>query len=225
MNVEHRLVEVFQTSDQIEPTPDLFSRVVHSIEEDRRHRRRVTRTVSVLAASLLAVVAVGALSIQENRAGLFVHRPTMEFLEVAALTVLLVVLGPAIRRFGRNYAADLWPAGSLTPHLLLRLLDLAYYLVGAGYILASTQFRFGTFEGGLADQLGDASIRIGGLLLAFGVLHAVTLFALPLIAYIDNATRMGRSFPRWVLLLLILIATLLIPLLPMVVGVGIGMSG
>ncbi len=137
--------------------------------------------------------------------------------------MLVVVLGPAIRRFGRSYAADLWPPGSSTPHLLLRLLDVAYYLVGAGYVLLSTEFRFGTFDGRLAEQLGDASIRIGGLLLALGVLHATTLFVLPLIAFVDNATRTGKPLPRWILLLLILIAVAVAQFLPM--AIGLGMSG
>jgi hypothetical protein len=223
MNVEQRLVEVFQTSARIEPTPDLFSRVVHSIEEDRRHRRRVLRTTVLLAASFLAMVVVGGLSIEGGQLARHVHRPTMEILEVVALTLLLVVLGPAIRRFGRNYAADLWPADAATPRLMLRLLDVAFYLVGAGYILLSTELRFGSFDGFLADQLGDASIRIGGLLLALGVLHATTLFVLPLVAFVDNATRTGKSLPRWILLLLVLIGLGLVPFLQ--VAVGIGMRG
>ena len=223
MNVEQRLIQAFESSAQVEPSPDLFSRVVHSIEEDRRHRRRVVRTTAVLVASFLALLVAGALSIRDGRFGTFVHRPTMELLEATALTTLLVVLGPAIRRFGRNYAADLWPRGAATPHLLLQLLDLAYYLVGAGYILLSTEFGFGTFDGLLADQLGDASVRIGGLLLALGVLHATTLFVLPLIAFVDNATRTGRSLPRWTILLLILIAAGTALVLQMAVGVG--MSG
>lgn len=223
MNVEQRLVEVFQTSERVEPTPDLFSRVVHSIEEDRRHRRRVVRTTAVLATTFLALVVAGALSIEGDGALVRVHRPTLEILEAIALTTILVVLGPAIRRFGRNYAADLWPRGAQTPRLLLRLLDLAYYLVGAGYVLLSTEFQFGTFDGLLAEQLGDASVRIGGLLLALGALHAATLFVLPLIAFVDNATRSGRRLPNWIILLLILIAVGAAFMLQMAVGVG--MSG
>ncbi len=223
MNVEQRLLEAFEASSRIEPTPDLFSRVVHSIEEDRRHRHRVVRTTAVLAASLLTMAVAGALSIQQHRAGRFVDRPTMELLEAVALTTLLLVLGPAIRRFGRNYAADLWPAGVTTPNALLRLLDLAYYLVGAGYVLLSTEFRFGTSGGRLADQLGDASIRIGGLLLVLGVLHAVTLFVLPLVAFVDNATRNDRPVPRWILLLLILTAVAAAQWVPM--ALALGMSG
>ncbi len=111
MNVEQRLIEAFQASRPVEPTPDLFSRVVHSIEEDRQHRERVVRTVAGLLAGLAAVIVAGWLAIEEGRYGRFVHRPTMEALEAIVLVAILIVLGPSIRRFGRGYAHDLWLAG------------------------------------------------------------------------------------------------------------------
>lgn len=222
MNTEQRLIEVFQTSPLVEPTPDLFSRVVHSIEEDRRHRQRIVRTLAMLAAATAAVVVVGAVSMVDERFHRVVHRPTMEALEAVVLITLLVALGPAIRRFGRNYAADLWPRGAVTPGALLRLLDVAYYLVGAGYILVTTEFdvaeRF--VDGRLSDQLGDAAMRVGGLLLVLGLLHATTLFLLPLIALVDNSTRRGVAVPRWVWLLLIVIVTQVLPVVAMAVAFG-----
>lgn len=224
MNVEQRLIEVFQTSTRIEPTPDLFSRVLHSIEEDRRHRRRVVRTAAVIAAALAAVVAAGALSIEDGRFGRFVHRPTLAILEVVVLTTLLLVLGPAIRRFGRGYAADLWPPGATLPGALLRVLDVAYYLVGAGYVLVGTELQFEAGGPGdlLADQLSDASIRVGGLLLTLGLLHAVTFVVLPLVALVDNSTRTGRPVPRWVLLLLLLVALAVVPIAQAAVAIALG---
>ena len=223
MNVEQRLIQAFEASARVEPTPDLFSRVVHSIEEDRRHRRRVIRTTAVSAATFVVLVVAGAMSIDGDGALLRVHRPTLEILEAIALATMLVLLGPAIRRFGRNYAADLWPPGAETPRLLLPLLDVAYYLVGAGYILLTTEFRFGASGGLLAEQLGDASVRIGGLLLALGALHATTLFVLPTIAFVDNATRAGKPLPRWIVLLLVVLAFGVAFVLQMAIGVG--MSG
>ncbi|MGB5756131.1 MAG: hypothetical protein WBM50_04395, partial [Acidimicrobiales bacterium] len=82
---------------------------------------------------------------------------------------------------------------------LLRLLDLAYYLILAGYILLSTEFDFADADkfGLLAGQLGDAATRLGGLMLILGLLHAVTLIALPVVALIDNSTRVSRPLPRW----------------------------
>ena len=146
----------------------------------------------------------------------------MEALEAVVLVTFVVALGPAIRRFGRNYAADLWPRGAVVPGALLRPLDLAFYLVGAGYVLATTEFRFGArpFDGALADQLGDASFRVGGLLLVLGVLHAATLFLLPLVALVDNSTRRGVALPRWIWVVLIVIAAQVLPLVPLAIVIG-----
>lgn len=224
MNVEQRLIEVFQTSERVEPTPDLFSRVVHSIEEDRRHRRRVAQTVTVLVGTTLAMFTIGTLSIEAGRFGRYVHRPTMEILETGALTLVLVVLGPAIRRFGRGYAGDLWPTATVTPRAIIRLLDVAYYLVGFGYVMLSARFEFGDglLDDRLAEQMSSASMRVAGLIVGLGILHAVTFFVLPLLAFIDNNTRLGRPLPRWVLLLLILIAVQVLPLLPLLLGIAVG---
>ncbi len=215
MNVEQRLMQAFQASARIEPTADLFSRVVHSIEEDRRHRERVMHTIASLLAAVTAVVVAGALSIEDGRFGRFVHRPTMEALELLVLTTILVVLGPSIRRFGRGYAHDLWPRGAVTPDAMLRLLDLAYYLVGAGYVLLSTELAFtdGVTAGLLPEQLADAGYRIGGLVLTLGLLHAATLFLLPIVALIDNSTRRAVPVPRWVILLLLATVISMVPFL------------
>jgi hypothetical protein len=58
----------------------------------------------------------------------------------------------------------------------------------------------------LGDQLDDAGWRIGLLLMAMGVLHAVTLAAMPVLALIVNSTRAGRAVPRWIWVLLVIAA-------------------
>lgn len=227
MSVEQRLVEVFQASGRFEPAPDLWNRVVHSIEEDRLHRVRIVRTTALILAAVATFATVVLVSIEDGRFGRQIHRPTLELLEVLGLTTLLVTLGPAIRRFGRNYAGDLWPRWSTLPDALLRLLDVAFYLVGAGYILLSTEFEFTerVFDGHLGDQLSDASIRVGGLLATFGVLHALTLFVLPLVALLDNSTRRGRTPPTWVALLLVACGGAGLLVMKMMVAIGLGDSG
>lgn len=226
MNVEQRLIEVFETSPGIEPSADLFSRVVHSIEEDRRHRQRVVRTLAALAAAVAAVVVVGAMSIVDARFSRHIDRATMEALEAVVLISLLATLGPAIRRFGRNYAADLWPRGAVTPGSIQRLLDLAYYLVGAGFILSTVDFDFSDrlLDAGIADQMADASMRIGAMMLMLGLLHATTLFILPVVALIDNSTRAAAALPRWIWLLLVLAGLAVIQFLP-IVAIGAAGSG
>ena len=138
------------------------------------------------------------------------------------MVCLVVTIGPAIRRFGRGYAHDLWCTTPDLPRSLLRLLDVAYALVFSGYILltASPDFdRSGILAGAQLEGMGE---RVGGLLLTMGLLHATTILALPLMALISNSTRIGRSLPRWVVGLLVLfgMAVGLAAVLTFTVGVG-----
>lgn len=206
MSVEQRLVQTFGRTEVIEPSPDLWSRVVHSIEEDRQHRRRVVRTTVGATAAFASFVLIGALALTDGPSGTVVRWQVMEALEAAALACLIVALGPAIRRFGRGYASDLFASSRATADAMLRLLDLAYYLVFAGYVLASTELLspLAVSRLTLGEQLNDACLRIGGLVLVIGLLHAVTLIALPLTALIVNSTRTGHKVPRWIWVIIIL---------------------
>ena len=202
MNVEQRLLRAFGQVDRVEPSADLWSRVVHSIEEDRAHRRRVVRSIVAAAATLLGLVAVGGAFVRDGVYGPFVERPVMEALELVGLVVVVVVMGPAVRRFGRNYTHDLFPTAHQLAAGLLRLIDVAYYLVFTGYILMTTRFEFALGVAGrpaaldLAQQLSEAAIRFGGLLLMMGALHAANLAVLPVVALVHNSTRHGRTLPR-----------------------------
>ncbi|MGI9645587.1 MAG: hypothetical protein ACR2O6_09795 [Ilumatobacteraceae bacterium] len=217
MNVEQRLVEALRTADQVEPSADLWSRVVHSIEEDQAHRRRVWASTAIAAATITALVVIGALALTDGPTGRFVRPAVMELIETVALVVLVAVLGPAIQRFGRGYATDLWPATPETANALVRLLDVAYVLVFAGFILMTAELGFGA-TGELrsdcffvdvdchtvASQVQSAAQRIGGLVLVMGLLHAVTITVLPVVALVSNSTRLGRPLPRWLVVLLVI---------------------
>ena len=179
MNVEQRLVNALRAADRVEPSPDLWSRVVHSIEEDRAHRRRVVTSSAVTIAVMTGLVVVGMLNIIDTPSGRQVRVPAMELIETIALVSLVAVLGPAIRRFGRGYADDLWPTTPTMPSSLLRLLDVAYLLVFGGYILLTTYFDFGRSTIGVAQQVEDLFQRVGGLVLTMGLLHAATIMTCP----------------------------------------------
>ena len=213
MNVEQRLVNALRAGSQIEPSPDLWSRVVHSIEEDRAHRRRVVMSFATVTAIVAALVGIGMLNVIDTPAGRQVRIPAMELIETIALVSLVVVLGPTIRRFGRGYAHDLWRTTPDLPTALLRLLDVAYLLVFGGYILMTSYFDFGRSTVVVAEQIEELLQRVGGLLLTMGLLHAATIMTLPLIALVSNSTRVGRKLPRWVVGILVL------------VGLGIGFFG
>jgi hypothetical protein len=212
VNVEQRLVAALHNADRVEPSDDLFARVLHSIEEDRAHRSRIRRSVAIAVAAAAALVTVGVLNIVDvvNTRGNTIGRrqvrwEVMELLETLVLVLIVGVLGPAIRRFGRGYCEDLWPATPLAATRLLQLLDVAYALVFAGYIAMTVEFESGVVLAGFPEQLHDASVRVGGLVLVMGVLHAVTLVLLPLVALVSNSTRVGARLPRWVTVILVLI--------------------
>jgi hypothetical protein len=217
MNVEQRLVNALRTGDQVEPSPDLWTRVVHSIEEDRAHRRRVGTSAAAAVGTLVALVVVGAFALTDGPIGRFVRLPVMELIETIALVALVVVLGPAIRRFGRGYAADLWPVTPATAAALLRLLDVAYVLVFGGFILMTVDFDFASSGRPAVEcvlssvechtvqsQIESACIRLGGLILVMGLLHAVTIVVLPVVALVSNSTRVGKALPRWLVILLVI---------------------
>lgn len=222
MNVEQRLLRVFDQADRVEPSTDLWSRVVHSIDEDRRHRSRVVRTVLAGLVGLAVLVGAGALSLTDAASGRVVRWEVMEALETAALAALIVALGPGIRRFGRGYADDLFTSNRSVATSMLRLLDVAYFLVFSGYILLSAQFLSALEQRGLTlgEQLEEAGARVGGLLLIMGVLHAITLATVPLMALVVNATRSGRKVPRWIWLLLLVGAAAALVLAVLVAGSG-----
>ncbi len=216
MSVEQQLVRALRTQDAVEPSPDLWSRVLHSIDEDRAHRRRVVTSVGLGAGVLVVLVLLGLFGLVDGPLGRYVRLPVAELIETIALVTIVVVLGPAIRRFGRGYAADLWPKDSAMAPSLLRLLDIAYLLVAAGYILVTVDFDFAVPPersvcwvdalncDTVQEQLQDAFVRIGGLLLTLGMLHAVTIAVLPFVALVSNSTRVGRALPRWVVVLLVI---------------------
>ena len=221
MNVEQRLVNALRAADEVEPSPDLWSRVLHSIEEDQAHRRRVVTSFAITIAVIAGLVVVGLLNVIDTPSGRQVRVPAMELIETIALIALVAVLGPAIRRFGRGYAHDLW---RMTPDMatsLLRLLDVAYLLVFGGYILLTTYFDFGRSTTLVAEQVEDLSWRVGGLVLTMGLLHAATIMTLPLVALVSNSTRVGRALPRWLVISFMLVA---VPLGLFVLWAIVGLS-
>ena len=193
MNVEQRLIQAFDDLDHVEASTDLWSRVVHSIEEDRRHRRNVANTTAYVLAACVAFGLAMWIGLVDDPAGRHVGWKTME-----------VTLAPAIRRFGRGFADDLWPAAPTIAPALLRLLDIAYALVAGGYILLTAQLDADLQSSNLlAGQLADTSGRVAGLVLLIGMLHAVTIGALPLLALVSNSTRTNTTLPRWIVWLLV----------------------
>ncbi|MDH3684177.1 MAG: hypothetical protein OEV40_30015 [Acidimicrobiia bacterium] len=225
MNVEQRLTTALRRTDNYEPSPDLWARVVHSIEEDRAHRQRVRWTAVAIALSLAGLVVCAVLGLEQGPTGRRIDWRVLEGLETIGLVGLVVGLGPAVRRFGRGYCADMFRSSRPMGAALLLVLDVAFYLVFAGYILLSVDLDTPLRSVLLADQLGATSIRVGGLLLAMGLLHAITFMFIPLLALIHNSTRTDTALPRWVTILLIVVAVpVAVAVLPILLGLLAGAS-
>jgi hypothetical protein len=107
----------------------------------------------------------------------------LELIFVAAMLVVIGVLGPLIKRFGKAYAADVFQANPRTGKSYLVLMDFAYYMIFGAYILFVIQWEpaAGWAETVDADQVQDSVARLGGMVLLMGLLHGLNVLTLPII--------------------------------------------
>ncbi|HSF97418.1 MAG TPA: hypothetical protein VLA55_01895 [Ornithinibacter sp.] len=193
-HLEDRITKAL-TQAPTSPSPDLFDRVVDSIDADRRRRRTALRTAS----AALAVVALTATAVLT-----FTPRPNgaLEMpwwiLEVAVTLVLIAIavwLGPFIKRFGRAYAADVFHDNPLTGKSYIVLTDIVYYLIFTAYILFGVHFapqrEWNNQVSGLvtAEQLTFSAARVGGILLIIGILHGLNIVLMPVLGQLFSLNR------------------------------------
>lgn len=105
----------------------------------------------------------------------------VELVTDVVLVVIVVVLGPLIKRFGRSYAADVFRANPRTGKSYLVLMDVAYYLIFTAFILFTAAFRRRPEWVSLGAQLEGEVIRVGGMLLLMGLLHGLNVLSLPVV--------------------------------------------
>jgi uncharacterized membrane protein len=168
---------------QVEESPDLFARVKGSIEDDAR-RRRWRRRVAAITGTALAVLGALVAAVTDFREGeLFMDWRILELITTALLVVIIIVLGPFIKRFGKSYAAEVFRANPGTGKSFIVLMDFAYYLVFGAYLLFTPVLNrpdnWSLVVNGA--QLKAELIKVGGILLLMGVLHGVNLLLLPII--------------------------------------------
>jgi hypothetical protein len=180
ITLEQRLREAFNAArEATDINPDLFDRVQRSVDDSRSRRRwrwAVSRNVMVFVGGLVALSLILG---NYEQGGFSMSWWLIEVLANIVLVAIAVALGPFIKRFGRSYAADVFRANPRTGKSYLVLTDVAYYLIFTAFVLFTISFKDHWPD--RADQWKTEVVRVGGILLVMGVLHAANVVALPVI--------------------------------------------
>jgi len=172
-------------------SPDLFARVVLSIEADRRRRRQRWRAAAVVAGLLGALTGVLVATVDVREGDPIMDWWILELLTTAFLVGLALWLGPFIKRFGKSYAADVFRANPRTGKSFIVLTDFAYYLLFASYILFTITFELPSDWDTVVNgaQVKSEVSRVAGIILIIGLLHGFNLLALPVIGRLLTLNR------------------------------------
>jgi len=192
VTVEARLRDAFLAeAAQVGESPDLFARVVLSIEDDRRRRNLRRRVAIGVGVALAAVAALLAAVIDVRQGDVLMDWWVLELITTGVLIGLALYLGPLIKRFGKAYAADVFRANPRTGKSFIVLTDIAYYLIFTSYILFTLNFELPSSWDNVVNgaQLKDEVSRVAGIVLIIGVLHGVNLLALPVIGRLLTLNR------------------------------------
>ena len=107
----------------------------------------------------------------------------LELIKFLALAALAVSLHQLIRRFGKNYVADIFRATPQVGRNFVILADFAYYLIFIAYILFNVHFAPAEDWARVinATQLEEFVFSLAGICLIIGILHGLNVFVLPFI--------------------------------------------
>ncbi len=191
MSLEQQLIDTLRTADDYIPSPDLFAKVQRSIEEDDAYRRRIRIVILWVLAAAAAVIVYLLATVRVDGGRVEMPYTSLELLITVVMIAIVAVMGPAIRRFGQTYERDAFAGNPETGKQVLRLLDVAYYLIFGAYIVMTLMFEpprdLAVLDRQFADMLLFQAGRLGGLLLLMGILHVVLLLALPVIGLVHSA--------------------------------------
>lgn len=223
--VEDQLHQVFRDVDGWGAAPDLWERLEASLAADavRRGRRRLVALGLAVVAAGLGVVAVG----ESVVGGVSFDWRVLEVVETLLMLAVVVGLRPLLDEVGRDFLLDVFHGAERTAAGFAGLLDLAWNLVFVGMVTMTIAWAPPTpVDAPVAEQVGHVAQRMAGLLLAMGVLHGTTFLALPFVGVVRTAATTGRPLPRWVWVLMAVIAVPVgVFLLNLLVGIVVGGAG
>jgi hypothetical protein len=176
---------------RVHESPDLFARVVLSIEEDWTRRRQRRRAAGVVACVTGAIAALLFAVVDIKQGDVLMDWWTLELLTTGVLVGIALWLGPFIKRFGKGYAADVFRANPGTGKSFIVLTDFAYYLIFLAFILFTVTFELPSNWDQVVNgaQLKSEVSRIAGIVLIIGLLHGFNLIVLPIIGRLLTLNR------------------------------------
>ena len=194
MSLERRLTEALHQGDGYQPSVDLFARLSRSIEEDKKHRRRIRRgTAAVVAGLAILATFLIELADRDPDGVLVLPKWSMQVVVFALLTSCLVVFGPAIRRLGQPYLAEVFHVSPATGERFSRLLDIAYYLFFGGGILSSLDLTEAASLVPATESLEFGVEQVALFLSVLGLAHVGNLLLLPTVGLLfASVTRRAR---------------------------------
>jgi hypothetical protein len=193
MSLERRLTEALHRTDDFQPSVDLFARLNRSIQEDGAHRRRLAMGGAVVAAGLGGVaILLNAVSTRDPDGVLMLPKWSMQIVVFTVLSMCLLGFGPAIRRLGQPYLADVFHISPATGERFSRLLDIAYYLFFGGGILTFLDVtEIGSFVPA-GESLTSVARQVALFLTTLGLAHVGNLLLLPIVGLLfSSLTRRG----------------------------------
>jgi len=193
MSLERRLTEALHHTDDYQPSVDLFARLNRSIEEDRAHRRRLAMGGAAVVSGLGAMaILLGTLSTRDPDGVLVLPKWSLQMVVLVVLSSCLLGFGPAIRRLGQPYLADVFHMNPPTGERFSQLLDIAYYLFFGGWILSTLDLtEIGAFVPA-GENLTSAARQVALFLTTLGVAHVGNLLLLPIVGLLfTSLTRRG----------------------------------
>jgi hypothetical protein len=189
MTLEQRITEALHQADGYSPSIDLFARVSRSIDEDRAHRRRIRTTALGVAVGVMTLGGLlSSVAGRDADGSLGWPKWSIQIVIAVTLTVLLIVLGPAIRRLGKPLLDDVFRLNRGAGERFARLLDIAYYLVfGGGILLRLDLTDLGTLITVRSEPFHDMIIGLASFSAILGVAHATNLLTLPVVGLLYSA--------------------------------------
>ncbi len=101
-------------TQSVEPAPDLFARLEESLRQQRLREIWRHHVLIVMAVAVAALLAVFALTIDIEEGGIQMDWWIFEVLTFVVMAAIALSLGPFIKRFGRNYAAEVFRSNPTT---------------------------------------------------------------------------------------------------------------